>query len=212
MNTPMARLLLVVFVVVAGAGFFVLSNSSTSDDLIAAAGQSGTPTPGMENPKIIGWDDLMPEGETAFLSPDASTDFSEFDDVPYQDPEPGTWDGPMSIVPQMNGSPVPELADTAVKLAGYMTPLDVEGGKTKLFLLVPYVGACIHVPAPPSNQIVLVETKQPIEVKEMWEPFEAIGMLRVKNVSTDLADVAYTMELDRTEPYVDDLEDMDQST
>ena len=98
-------------------------------------------------------------------------------------------------------APRPELSGQRVSIAGYMTPLLVDGGTTQAFLLVPYVGACVHVPAPPPNQIVLVESDEPIDVLEMWEPFSAVGTLYVQNVDTDLAEVGYTMTLDRIAPY-----------
>jgi hypothetical protein len=47
-----------------------------------------------------------------------------------------------------------------IRLPGYIVPLEVsEEGRTTEFLLVPYFGACIHVPPPPSNQIVHVKSE-----------------------------------------------------
>ena len=97
--------------------------------------------------------------------------------------------------------PRADLNGQRISLAGYMTPFNVEDGMTRTFLLVPYVGACIHVPAPPPNQIVLVEAPEPVEVLAMWEPFQAIGSLRVETVDTGLAEVGYTMALERIAPY-----------
>ena len=134
----------------------------------------------------------------------AATDFPNLETAPGLFSETDTLTDP--TLP-MSPAPTPaagreDLADKFVKLAGYMTPFNVEGGKTRTFLLVPYVGACIHVPAPPANQIVLVESKEPVDVKDIWEPFEAIGKLQLESVSTALADVSYSMELDRIEPYI----------
>ena len=61
-----------------------------------------------------------------------------------------TWD---------NAPTVDAFDGAAVKLPGYVVPLDEEaGGALKEFLLVPYFGACIHTPPPPANQIVRVTT------------------------------------------------------
>ena len=90
-----------------------------------------------------------------------------------------------------------------VALAGYMTPFSFEDERVSAFLLVPYVGACIHVPPPPPNQIVLVESDEPVPVLAMWEPFTAVGTLGVEPRSTDLAEVGYTMRLERIEPFDD---------
>ena len=44
-----------------------------------------------------------------------------------------------------------------VKIPGYMVPLEDDSEVVSEFLLVPYVGACIHTPPPPPNQIVQVK-------------------------------------------------------
>ena len=53
------------------------------------------------------------------------------------------------------------LEDKEVKLPGYVIPLEYYGREINTFLLVPYIGACIHVPPPPPNQIVYVDSKKP---------------------------------------------------
>lgn len=95
------------------------------------------------------------------------------------------------------------LAGERVALSGYMTPFSFEDERVSAFLLVPYVGACIHVPPPPPNQIVLVESSEPVPVLAMWEPFTAIGTLDVESRTTQLAEVGYTMRLERIESFAD---------
>ena len=51
-------------------------------------------------------------------------------------------------------SVVASLDGRRVRLSGYVVPLKHKGIRVSEFLLVPYVGACIHVPAPPWNQII----------------------------------------------------------
>jgi uncharacterized protein len=47
---------------------------------------------------------------------------------------------------------VAELDGRLMKIAGYIVPAETtEDGKLKEFFLVPYFGACIHVPPPPPN-------------------------------------------------------------
>lgn len=44
-----------------------------------------------------------------------------------------------------------------VQIRGFALPLDIgKGLKFRSFMLVPVVGACIHVPAPPANQMIFV--------------------------------------------------------
>ncbi|MEL7183068.1 MAG: DUF3299 domain-containing protein, partial [Pseudomonadota bacterium] len=99
--------------------------------------------------------------------------------------------------PNLAAEPRADLDGTRIALAGYMTPLDFEARETQMFLLVPYVGACIHVPAPPPNQIILVQSTRPVPVLDMWQPFTAVGTLRVERLDTGLAQSAYVMDLDR---------------
>jgi len=49
---------------------------------------------------------------------------------------------------------VTDLHQTKVKIPGYLLPLNYSNGESTEFLLVPWVGACIHTPPPPNNQIV----------------------------------------------------------
>jgi len=64
-----------------------------------------------------------------------------------------------------------------VRLAGYVLPLEMDGLKITEFLLVPYVGACIHEPVPPANQIVLVKFAQGIEVNGRFTPVWVQGKM-----------------------------------
>jgi hypothetical protein len=59
---------------------------------------------------------------------------------------------------------------------------------------VPFVGACIHVPAPPANQLVLVEMAKGYDTSGLWEPISVTGTLSVSGISTDLAQVGYALK------------------
>jgi uncharacterized protein len=69
------------------------------------------------------------------------------------------------------------LKGQQVRLAGYVLPLEMDGLKITAFLLVPYVGACIHEPVPPANQIVLVKFAQGIEVNGRFTPVWVQGKM-----------------------------------
>jgi len=57
-----------------------------------------------------------------------------------------------------------------VRIPGFITPLEIDGENVVEFLLVPYVGACIHVPSPPGNQIIYVSKIKGISLDKMWDP------------------------------------------
>ena len=78
------------------------------------------------------------------------------------------------------------LAGQAIAIKGYLLPLDFAPEGVSEFLLVPYVGACIHVPAPPANQIVLVTLSEKMKVEEIYTPVEITGVLHTKSASKKL--------------------------
>ncbi|WP_292178775.1 DUF3299 domain-containing protein [Mesorhizobium sp.] len=70
------------------------------------------------------------------------------------------------------------LQDKAVQLAGYALPVDREGDLVYQFLLVPWTGACSHMPTPPPNQIVLVTPAHPYRMSEAYQPVSVTGALK----------------------------------
>ena len=75
---------------------------------------------------------------------------------------------------------------------------DDQGRVTELFL-VPYFGACIHVPPPPPNQIVYIKPSKPVAAGEIWDAYWAIGTLHIASTQNDMAHSAYSMDLDKLE-------------
>jgi hypothetical protein len=96
---------------------------------------------------------------------------------------------------------VEALDGERVRIGGYVLPFDFNGGEISRFLLVPYVGACIHVPPPPPNQLVYVTTSEPITINGLWDPVFAEGVMRTARHDNELGDTAYTLELDTLRPY-----------
>src|SRR4051812_19776056 len=99
--------------------------------------------------RTIVWDDLIPKDWDPFKQFKDSKLASLMDGSPQA----------MAVMREMRRSwdnaPVRfELQGSRVRLPGYVVPLDEARGGVKEFLLVPYFGACIHVPPPPANQIV----------------------------------------------------------
>lgn len=64
-----------------------------------------------------------------------------------------------------------------IRMPGYVLPLEFKDRKVVEFLLVPTVGACIHTPAPPANQIVHVVYPEGIEVNGLFTPVWITGAM-----------------------------------
>jgi hypothetical protein len=96
-----------------------------------------------------------------------------------------------------------------VRMPGYLLPLDVTEGEVTEFLLAPWVGACIHTPPPPPNQIVYVKLAKPWKVRSQWEPVYVEGTMQSGDVTKDLylvdgtADIhiGYTLKAALTTPF-----------
>jgi uncharacterized protein len=98
---------------------------------------------------------------------------------------------PVPVVEALNGK--------RVQIGGYIVPLDFDATTVKEFLLVPFVGACIHVPPPPANQIIYVKSEKGIEVGKVFDPIYVTGTMTVSFTSTGLADAGYTIAAEQVE-------------
>ena len=117
-----------------------------------------------------------------------------------QTPEAG-WMSYRSQQPGTDAAPavVAELDGKRVRIGGYVVPLDFDATKIKEFLLVPFVGACIHVPPPPPNQIIYIKAAEGFEVTGQFDPVYVTGTLKTARQFTGLAATGYTMEADQVE-------------
>lgn len=86
-----------------------------------------------------------------------------------------------------------------VRLPGFIIPIDFDSTGVASFILVPYVGACIHVPPPPANQLVLVTSETPYEGSTLFEAVNVTGVFGVSSNATELADIGYTIVADNIE-------------
>ncbi len=117
---------------------------------------------------------------------------------PTAQPE-GRWmSGPLT----QSEAPAPVVAaldGRRVRIGGYVVSLDFDATKVKEFLLVPFVGACIHVPPPPANQIVYVKSAEGFEVTGQFDPVWVTGTLKVTTAFTGLAEAGYSLVADTVE-------------
>jgi len=65
-----------------------------------------------------------------------------------------------------------------VELRGYALPVDREGEMVYQFLLVPWSGACSHMPTPPPNQIVLITLPKPFHLERTYAAVAVTGLLK----------------------------------
>jgi uncharacterized protein len=168
-------------------------------------GTSTTAIVAAEQPLELQWSHLMPPAPPklrSFLAPKGGP--FDIGSVPSGDvtaqeyrPEgrwmstPSTSRGPAPVVESLDGK--------RVRIGGYVVPLDFEATSVKEFLLVPFVGACIHVPPPPANQIIYVKSDEGFGVKGSFDPVYVTGTLKVMATSTGLADTGYSIVAEKVE-------------
>lgn len=96
----------------------------------------------------------------------------------------------------------PTLNGAEVKIAGFVVPLEREGNSLREFLLVPYFGACIHVPPPPANQVVHVVSPKPVPNTATMDTVWVSGKLALFPTSTQMGRSSYRMTAAVVEPYM----------
>ena len=133
------------------------------------------------------WSDLVPKSEGS--RPQIPTGIIQHGQMMSQAPK----ESAARLTNEFNGK--------TVRMPGYIVPLDYDRKGTEEFLLVPYVGACIHVPPPPANQLVLVTADEPYEFRYMFEPVYVTGQFNTNTSKTELADVGYALSANKIEPY-----------
>lgn len=136
----------------------------------------------------LDWEDLLPQDQSTI--PNALRGL-----LPHDEGLPLTSQQPASsgVRTDWNGQ--------IVRLPGFIVPIDYEGTGVTAFILVPYVGACVHVPPPPANQLVFVTTSEPYESDGLFEPVNVIGMFGVSSLRTHLAEIGYALSADEILPY-----------
>ena len=145
------------------------------------------------------WEELMPEDWDPFSGLDAlmSEDVQSLsDDSAQAETLMNAYREAVRSAPVVG-----ELDGQQVRLPGFVVPLDFEDTETSEFLLVPYFGACIHVPPPPSNQIVYVKTVAGYPLEELFDPVWVTGEISAQAHRNEVGDAGYTMQATIIEPY-----------
>ncbi|KPQ29790.1 MAG: hypothetical protein HLUCCX14_03970 [Marinobacter excellens HL-55] len=102
----------------------------------------------------------------------------------------------------MTGRVVPEMGDVDGRIPGFVVPLKVTDDMRILeFFLVPYYGACIHVPPPPPNQIIHVKASEGFTLQALYDPVWIEGKLVIDRTETELGTSSYSMAAASVKPY-----------
>lgn len=153
----------------------------------------------------LNWDELMPQDW------DPMKALKGLDLSKMQDSDPRAMEALEKVRATWNDAPiVPELNGAKVEIPGFVVPLDVDPDRVKEFLLVPYFGACIHVPPPPSNQVLHVLVPKTLTKQQqaalknavlMYGTISVSGTLETVSVNTAMGFSSYRIQANSIDPY-----------
>ena len=172
--------------------------------LLLIVGCDAPPTDPASTPPVIApevrtlqWDELMPADF------DPGEPFKDMDIASLVDDDPRAQELMAKLRALWDAAPVVTALDgLRVRLPGFVIPLDMEGEQVSQFLLVPFYGACIHVPPPPANQTVLVIAPAGgVRIRQTFETVWVTGRLSAQSADTALAKAGYTLTATQIQPY-----------
>ncbi|NCA70036.1 MAG: DUF3299 domain-containing protein [Sphingobacteriia bacterium] len=194
LSLPLSLLILVWLLVACGQQQESAQDASTPADLAGAA-------------ELIDWDRLIP----ADWQPEALIEGFDLDEIEALDDDDPRALALMDKLMELwaKAPVVTELDGRMIRLPGFVVPLELDAERMSEFLLVPYYGACIHVPPPPANQTVHVVAPAGREyVGGLFDTVWVTGRLRVVSSSSELAEAGYRIEVVAIEPYDGEIEPM----
>lgn len=202
LSAPVLATVIVVVSIVAAvaAGYWLRASPSTKEPEASTTAPveaiATPPAPPAGNYREIDWQTLLPKG----WDPMAPFKGLRLDEM--EDNDPRAEIAMDKARKYWQSAPIePSLDGTAVRLPGYVVSLDGEGEAIREFLLVPYFGACIHVPPPPSNQVVHVRTNRPLQGLRTMDTVWISGTMRVERAETMMGDAGYAMKDAVLAPY-----------
>ena len=151
----------------------------------------------------IDWIQLMPEDDlNALLNPpefiQSITDGSATDNVESLGEMSDADAQSQRYYEALNSARVmTEFDEKLIRLPGFIVPLASDDeNKVTEFFIVPYFGACLHMPPPPPNQIVYATVEPGVALESIYDPFWFKGKLVIENRDHALGSAAYRLLLD----------------
>jgi len=158
------------------------------------------------------WSDLLPAGAEEELARQQAEFYASlepryranttslYDADPLASIEEGSG---LDFMPQLGTfDTVKDFDGMLVRIPGYVVPFDFNPDKSHTeFLFVPYMGACIHTPPPPPNQIIFVRAPEGVKVADIWAPYYLEGTFGTGEFRNDTGDAAYSIDLAKLKPY-----------
>ena len=160
--------------------------------------------------KTVEWVDLMPKEDlNALLAPPSYV--TDVEDGSFEDEISNQIQNALGAASDdryqqalVSTRIIPEMEGQAIRIPGFIVPLEFNDEQTiTQFFLVPFFGACIHVPPPPPNQIIFVNYPKGLKLDALYDPFWISGVLKTTLVENEMATAAYSMQMQSFEAYTE---------
>ncbi len=97
---------------------------------------------------------------------------------------------------------IKEFDGKAIRIPGFIVPLEQnDEQQVTTFFVVPYFGACLHMPPPPPNQILFVEYKEGIALENLYDAYWFEGTIVIEEHESTLGTSAYSLILNNVALY-----------
>ena len=174
---------------VLGASCVLAADYKVGDRLPAKA-------PAKSTYKTVSWDDLLPKDW------DPMAGFKANDLAKLDDADPRATEALEKMRLAWDAAPAnPSMNGQNIRIPGFIVSLDGGPNELREFLLVPYFGACIHVPPPPANQIIHVMPAKPVKGVKNMEAVWVSGQLSLGLSDTTMGNSSYRMHAVSVTPY-----------
>lgn len=95
--------------------------------------------------------------------------------------------------------------NAAIKIPAFIVPLEFDDEqKVTQFFMVPFFGACLHLPPPPPNQTIFVNYPRGLKLESLYDPYWISGVIKTSLVENDTAKAAYSLEMHAFELYTEE--------
>ena len=185
------KIVIVLLLAAAGAAY---AQFRIGDKLASPATKDGR----LMNYKATKWEELSPKDWDPYASLKSLTLST------MRDGDPRAQEALDNLMASLNNAPiVPAMDKQGIKITGFMIPITKNKDDVISFLLVPYFGACIHTPPPPSNQVLFVVPDKPVKGGVTMDAVTVSGEVLIQRTDSPWGSAGYRVNAKFVDPYVE---------
>lgn len=168
-------------------------------------------TPRLDNPvlanvKKLNWSELIPNEEKALLQKYQIVSPMSFEEQTLNALQAANDENYEQAL--VSTHTLSEFDNLPIQIPGFVVPLEFDDNRSiTRFFLVPYLGACIHYPPPPPNQIIYVNANQGVDIEDLNQAYLIAGVIKQGLFEDPLGTSAYMLMLEDIRPFASEPDD-----